>query len=46
MNPDGQAIGAKTATVPAYHAGICQAQGGELDGAVQLLGPRTLCCRP
>ncbi|WP_153817279.1 hypothetical protein [Polyangium spumosum] len=46
VNPDGQAIGAKTATVPAYHAGICQAQGGELDGAVQLLGPRTLCCRP
>jgi len=46
VNPEGQAIGAKTATVPKYHPGICQASGGELDGDVQLLGPRTLCCRP
>ncbi|TKC90554.1 hypothetical protein [Polyangium fumosum] len=46
VNPSGQAIAAKSATVPTYHAGICQASGGELSGDVQLLGPRTLCCRP
>ncbi|MRG97830.1 hypothetical protein GF068_38810 [Polyangium spumosum] len=40
----GQAIGAKSATAPVYRPGTCQAQGGELLGDVELLGPRTLCC--
>jgi len=41
-----QVIGAKSATAPAYNSGTCQAQGGELLGAVEFLGPRTLCCLP
>ncbi|MRG98286.1 hypothetical protein [Polyangium spumosum] len=46
INPEGQGIAAKAATAPTYHAGVCEASGGELSGDVALVGPRTLCCRP
>ncbi|MDI1484355.1 hypothetical protein [Polyangium sp. y55x31] len=46
LTTPGQAIGAKSATAPVYHSGTCQAHGGELLGAVELLGARTLCCLP
>ncbi|MDC3984553.1 hypothetical protein [Polyangium jinanense] len=46
LTTPGQALGAKSATAFVYHSGTCQAHGGELLGAVELLGPRTLCCVP
>ncbi|MDC3952538.1 hypothetical protein KEG38_01720 [Polyangium jinanense] len=42
--PKGRALGAKTASLPVYHAGSCAAAGGNVVGEVALAGPHTLCC--
>jgi hypothetical protein len=44
--PYGAALGAKSATPPIFHAGTCQATGGELAGSIEPSGPTTFCCEP
>lgn len=44
ISPPGQAISAKSALAPQYHAGTCAPSGGEPIGAATPRDPVTLCC--
>jgi hypothetical protein len=42
--PPGSALGSKTVSAPTYTPGSCAPTGGELTGAVSLLGEAVFCC--
>jgi len=46
LTPAGEALGSKAMTNIKYHAGACEATGGEPQGAVVEVLPATFCCIP
>ena len=44
--PPGSGLASKSAGPLTYTAGMCQPSGGEPTGAIELIEPKTFCCRP